>query len=291
MTGPVRVGLVGAGPWAGMVHAPMLAAGPHTELVGVWARRPEAAAALAAAHGTRAFDTPAALYDACDAVAFCVPPDVQSTMALDAARAGKALLLEKPIALDLASAERLADAVREAGVPSLVLFTARYAAPVRTFLAEVAGREIVGGRAHFLSGAFLGGPFATPWRLEHGPLLDLGPHVLDLLDAAVGRVVRVRAHGDASRWVGLLIDHESGAVSEVSLTGWSGATPSSGIELHTAHGVHALDLTAGLSAEVFATVAAELAHTVRTGDPHALDVHRGLHVHRLIDQALTDLGS
>src|SRR5258707_404244 len=41
MTEPVSVGLVGAGPWASMVHAPVLAASPHTRLAGVWARRPE----------------------------------------------------------------------------------------------------------------------------------------------------------------------------------------------------------------------------------------------------------
>ncbi|MDQ1396460.1 MAG: hypothetical protein QOG64_1719, partial [Acidimicrobiaceae bacterium] len=44
MTGALAVGLVGAGPWATMVHAPVLSAGPETLLAGVWARRPEAAA-------------------------------------------------------------------------------------------------------------------------------------------------------------------------------------------------------------------------------------------------------
>ncbi|MFE6133357.1 gfo/Idh/MocA family oxidoreductase, partial [Streptomyces sp. NPDC056437] len=38
---PVRVGLVGAGPWARAMHARMLAAGPETTLTAVWARRPE----------------------------------------------------------------------------------------------------------------------------------------------------------------------------------------------------------------------------------------------------------
>lgn len=40
---PVRVGLIGAGPWARDMHAPMLAAGPETVLTAVWARRPDAA--------------------------------------------------------------------------------------------------------------------------------------------------------------------------------------------------------------------------------------------------------
>lgn len=289
MTAPLRVGLVGAGPWAHMVHAPLLAAGPHTTLAGVWARRPEAATELAAAHGAPAFDRVEALYDACDAVAFAVPPDVQATMAAGAARAGKGLLLEKPLALDLDGAERLADAVGEAGVASLVVLTFRYAPVVRAFLDEVHGRTLVGGRGHFVHGAFLGGPFATPWRLEHGPLLDLGPHVLDLLDAAAGPIVGVRAHGDAQRWIGLLLDHESGVATEASLTGWAGSPMSTGVELYTAEGVHALDCTATEEQATFTTIAEELAHAVRTGEPHPVDVHRGLHVQRLLHAAQVDL--
>src|SRR4051794_30351396 len=77
MSEPVAVGLIGAGPWASMVHAPVLANSPHTRLAGVWARRPEAAAELAAKNKTVAFDSVDALLDACEAVACAVPPDVQ----------------------------------------------------------------------------------------------------------------------------------------------------------------------------------------------------------------------
>src|SRR5690348_7189167 len=101
---PVEVGLVGAGPWAATMHGPVLAAGPQTRLSAVWARRPDAAAELAARLGTHAAGSFEELLDRCEAVAFAVPPDVQSTLAPRAARAGKALLLEKPLALDLSAA-------------------------------------------------------------------------------------------------------------------------------------------------------------------------------------------
>ena len=130
---PVRVGLVGGGPWASMVHAPVLAAGPETVLAGVWARRSEQAEQLAARHGTTACASVEELFDRSDAVAFAVPPDVQAPLAVRAARAGKTLLLEKPIAGDLAGAEALAAAVDEAGVPSMVVLSWRYAAAVRDF--------------------------------------------------------------------------------------------------------------------------------------------------------------
>src|ERR1700754_3575338 len=110
---PVAVGLVGAGPWARMMHGPMLARGPHTRLAGVWARRPERAAGLGAPVFTRIEE----LFDHCEAVAFSVPPAVQADLAVLAARAGKALLLEKPLADSLDGSRRLAEAVAEAGVP------------------------------------------------------------------------------------------------------------------------------------------------------------------------------
>ena len=47
-------GLIGGGPWALRVHGPVLAAHPRARLAGVWTRRPEAAAEVAARFGARA---------------------------------------------------------------------------------------------------------------------------------------------------------------------------------------------------------------------------------------------
>jgi predicted dehydrogenase len=287
MSEPVAVGLVGAGPWAKLVHAPVFAAGPHTTLAGVWARRPDAAAELAARHGAPSFAVLEDLLDACEAVAFCVPPSVQAELALQAARAGKHLVLEKPIGGTLAEAETLTCVIDDEGVGSMVVLSWRYAASVRAFVDEArAATSRLGGRGMFVSGALLGGMFATPWRLERGPLLDLGPHVIDLLDACLGTVTRVRAHGDLRSWVGLLLDHEGGAVSEVSLCATCGLQPHrSGVELYTSDGSLDLDCATAVGPEAFATLAAELAEVVRTGTRHPLDVHRGLHLQRIIDDA------
>lgn len=71
----MRVGLVGAGPWAGMFTAPLIDGSLDLSLAGVWARRPEAASALAREHDTVPADSFEALLEGCDAVAFNVPPD------------------------------------------------------------------------------------------------------------------------------------------------------------------------------------------------------------------------
>jgi len=289
--GPLRVGVVGAGPWARLVHAPMLAHHPGTTLAGVWARRPDVATELAEAHGAPGFARLDELLDACDAVAFAVPPDVQAELGVVAARAGKALLLEKPIALDLDGAQRLADAVGAAGVGSQIVLTWRYTAAIRAFLTEVAASAPIGGRGQFVSGTALGGPFATPWRLEHGCLLDLGPHLVDLLDAALGPVVGVRAHGDSTRWLGLLLEHESGVVSEASLSMSSAVHPArAGVEVYTASGVLEVDAAEVAGPGTFVTVVDELIETAR-GAPHPLDVQRGLHLQRLLDRAGRDLAA
>jgi len=253
-------------------------------------RRPEAATELADRHGTEAVATFEELLDRCDAVAFAVPPDVQAPLAIDAARAGKHLLLEKPIAMDLSTAERLADAVHESGVRSLVVLSWRYAASVRAFLASGTDFAAFGGRGVFVSGALLGGMFATPWRLERGPLFDLGPHVIDLLDAALGRVVDVRAAANGIDWVELALQHEGGAVSSASLCATSALQPHrAGVELYARDGILEIDCTSAVGAEAFATLAEELATSILDDTPHALDVDRGLHLQRLIASAATQL--
>lgn len=290
MTEPVAVGLLGAGPWASLVHAPVLAAGPHTRLAGVWARRPEAAAELAAKHGTTGHDTVDALFDACEVVACCVPPSVQAELAVRAAAAGKHLLLEKPIAGDLDGATRLADAIGAAGVGSMIVLSWRYAASVRTFVEQARAFAPFGGRGAFVSGALLGGMFATPWRLERGPLLDLGPHVVDLLDASLGTVTEVRAHGDLLGWVGLLLEHEGGAVSEASLCATSALQPHrSGVELYSPTGVLEIDCASAVGPAAFSTLTEELAAMVRTGNAHPLDVQHGLHLQRILAEAEAQL--
>lgn len=285
MSEVARVGLVGAGPWAQMAHAPMVASTPGLALDSVWARRPEAAEALADRHGARACRSTDELFERCDAVAFAVPPAVQAEMGVAAARAGCTLLLEKPIAGDLAGAEALAEAVGAAGVGSLVVLSWRYAAPVRSFLVETDAFDAFGGTGWFLSGSMLAGPFRTPWRLDRGPLLDLGPHVVDLLDAALGPVATVRASGDLARFVALQLEHATGVVSQVTLSATTAIDPSrSGVSLFGPAGVAEVDTGASVGPEAFATLGRELVEVIG-GRPHPLDVRRGLHLQHIVDQA------
>ncbi|MEV0587944.1 Gfo/Idh/MocA family oxidoreductase [Nonomuraea sp. NPDC050310] len=276
---PISVGLIGAGPWAEDAHAPMLKAGPHTRLAGVWARRPEAAARL----GAPVFERLDELFEHCEAVAFCVPPGVQAELAVRAARAGKALLLEKPLADTLDNAVRLAEVIGETGVPSQMMLTLRYAAPTREFLKQAGAVRPFGGNALVVGGLLRhGGAYATPWRLQRGVLLDVAPHSLDLMDAALGTITGVRARGNTLGWTGLLLEHEGGALSEMSLTmaagTWTSRYAVFGAEGSAEFGGYDGD-------DPLDVIAAEFAETVRRGGGHPLDAQHGLHLQRIIDDA------
>jgi len=270
----------------------MLAAGPETQLAGVWSRTDASATALATEFGVPTFATYDEMLEECDAIAIAVPPDVQPDLAVRAARWGKPLLLEKPLALDVAGAAQIAEAVADAGVGSVMVLTYRFAPKVREFLAHAQSLAATGGRACFLSGAFLGGPFAgSGWRVEHGALLDVGPHILDLVDAALGPIVGIRAHGDRHGWIGLLADHEGGAVSEVSISCTAAITPSrTEVEIFSREGSFTVDGRSDSRDVVFANLRADFAAAVRSDGPHPCDAARGLHLQRVLamaDAALT----
>jgi predicted dehydrogenase len=214
----LRFGLIGTGFWAATVHAPGLAAHPGTELVGVWGRDPAKCATLAAQYAAQPFSDVDELIGAVDAVAFAVAPDIQSALAVRAAQAGRALLLEKPLALTGEAADRLVEAVR---APTVVFFTARFDPTVSAwFETELQGSEWEGGSAVFLSSIFVpGNPFGlSPWRRDQGALWDVGPHALAWLLPTLGpaeQVEAVRGRGDE---VHLALRHATGAASSVTLS-------------------------------------------------------------------------
>jgi predicted dehydrogenase len=288
----VRVGLIGGGPWARDVHAPGLAAHPDVEFAGLWTRRPAAAAELARAHGVTPFDDVAALIEAVDAVAFSVPPEVQAELALDAGRAGRHLILEKPVAESVATAERLVGVVDESGLATIVMLTMRFTPETRDWLANaVATGGWAGGSVRWLSGALLGGPYSdSPWRHAAGSITDIGPHSIDLLDAALGEVTEVAAatYSEPDTWQ-VLLAHDSGVVSTMSLSMKLPIDPSIvEIDVYGRSGRSQLIPRQTPTGDSYATLLDEFAAMVRSGaTTHPCDVRRGLHLQRLVEKART----
>ncbi|MFC4333328.1 Gfo/Idh/MocA family protein [Streptomyces andamanensis] len=288
----MRIGLLGTGPWAQMVHAPALGGHDGLEFAGVWGRRPAAAEELAERHGTRAYADADALLADVDAVAVALPPDVQAELAVRAARAGCHLLLDKPLAPTVEQARAVVGAAERAQVASVVFFTTRFQSAPQAWIAEQAERGgWFTGRAQWL-GALFGGaedsPFAaSPWRREKGALWDVGPHALSVLLPVLGDVRRVTAAapgpGDT---VHVVLDHAGGASSTLTLSlSAPPAAAGTAVEVRGTAGAAVLPEGTEEAVVAFARAADALTEAARTGRPHPCDAAFGLRVTEILAEA------
>lgn len=285
---PLRFGLAGTGYWARIVHAPALASTPGIAFSAVWGRNPLAAGAIADTYQATAHSDFGTFLADVDAIAFCVPPDVQSALARRAANAGRHLLLEKPIGISADGAEALAQAVSDAQVASVVFFTARFEPEVRTWLADVATKSWSGGQATWLGSALAkSSPFDTPWRREKGGLWDLGPHAVSLLWASLGPVVDVTADAGLADITHLVLHHGNGATSSVTVT-LSGPPETDGLDLFLwgEPGRSAAPVQPTDPVQALRVALSELAHNARSGQlEHPCDVRFGYEVTRVLAAA------
>jgi predicted dehydrogenase len=288
-TQPLRFGLAGTGYWARVTHAPALAATEGVELTAVWGRNPQAAADLAAGYQATPHHDVSTFLAGVDAVSFAVPPDVQATIATQAARAGKHLLLEKPVALTEAAADGLVEAVEQAGVASVVFFTQRFQPDVRAWLAEVEGRGgWAGGVSAWLGSALReSNPFNTPWRQDQGGLWDIGPHIVSLLWASLGPVTSVTADTGPADVTHLVLHHQGGATSTTTVT-LSAPESAAGMEAYVWGESGRLVAPGGSIDRVAAlcTALRELAANARAGQTrHPCDARFGRDVGRVLAEA------
>ncbi|MFD8787020.1 Gfo/Idh/MocA family protein [Kitasatospora sp. NPDC059599] len=287
----MRIGLLGTGPWAERVHAPVLADHPGVEFAGVWGRRPEAAEALGAAHGVPGYADLDRLLADVDAVSVALPPSVQPGLAVRAAEAGCHLLLDKPVALTVPDARAVAEAVREHAVASVVFFTVRFGSPQIPWLDEQAARGgWYTGRSDWLGSVFAPGsssPYAaSPWRLEKGSLWDVGPHAVSVLLPVLGDVTQVTAVAGPLDAVHLVLRHAGGASSTLALSLTAPvAAGGTGMELRGEHGVvHLPERGEGPLAALHRALDA-LRSAAATGEPHPCGADFGLRVVEILAAA------
>jgi predicted dehydrogenase len=284
----MRVGLVGTSQWARTVHGASANAHPSVELVGVWGRDRDKAASAASDLGTAAAASFEVLLDSVDAVVFSVPPSVQVPLAIQAAAAGKHLLLEKPLSLDVAAGRELVTAA--AGVRTAVFFTRVWAPRSAEWLdglRATGGWEC--GRAAMvgaLSPEFLA---ESPWRATKGALWDVGPHALSVLERVLGPVSSIQATSGVRDLVHLVLRHESGATSTADLTLTAPAEAVHGdLSFWGSHGRSEPLPVLGLPDALEAGQAA-LSSLIEPAAGMGLDAAYGLHVTELLSQAEAQL--
>jgi predicted dehydrogenase len=288
----VRFAVLGTGFWARTVHAASLAGHPDAELVGIWGRDPAKAREAAAEFDVRGTDDLDALLADVDAVSISLPPDVQAPLAERAAALGKHLLLEKPVALSVAAADRVVAAAGSAGVASVVFFTNRFRTATSTWLEQAARTTLTGGSVTWL-GSLAGTPFdASPWRHEHGALWDVGPHALSLLVPALGPVTAVQAGAGLGDLVHLVLTHAQERTSTVTVS--STAAPlSAGIEswVHGDAGRLVLLPESDTATDAHRVAVTELQAAALTGGAHPCDAAFGRDVVRVLEAAQRSLST
>jgi UDP-N-acetyl-2-amino-2-deoxyglucuronate dehydrogenase len=194
-------GIVGTGVIA-KTHAQAIAALPNAHLAAVTDVRPDVARAFAEAHGCAAEPDLAVLLarEDVEVVAVCVPSGLHAEVGVQAAAAGKHLVVEKPIEVTLAAADNLIKAADAAGVTLTVISQHRFDAglvELRRLLDDGALGDLVLGEARTKWYRTQDYYDSAAWRgtraFDGGALLNQGVHYVDLLRWCMGPVAEVTA--------------------------------------------------------------------------------------------------
>jgi predicted dehydrogenase len=165
-----------------------------------------------------------------EVISVCAPPDERAGRIIEALRAGCHVLADKPMALDLAEAERIAAVARETGLVCMPAHHHRFGAAVQA-----------------AKGALASGRIGLPWNVQadflvdggdpcpQGELVNFGLYPVDVVLALTGQAVQ-RVHAlpgrDPGRSTLLLLDHEHGLTSTITVGRLPGTGAAPGMALH-----------------------------------------------------------
>ncbi|HET7615419.1 MAG TPA: Gfo/Idh/MocA family oxidoreductase [Bacillales bacterium] len=129
-----------------------------------------------------------------DLIDIVTPNNTHAEMAIAAAEAGKHVICEKPLAMSVEEAERMAEAVRKNGVVHMISHNYRFAPAVqyaKQLISEGRLGKIYHIRAQYLQDWIMDPSFPLVWRLRKevtgsGALGDIGAHIIDLARFLIG---------------------------------------------------------------------------------------------------------
>ncbi|MEU5876423.1 Gfo/Idh/MocA family oxidoreductase [Spirillospora sp. NPDC047279] len=163
-------------------------------------------------------------------VCVCAPADERADRIVEALQAGCHVLADKPMALELRDAERVAAVAAETGRVCMPAHHHRFGAAVQA-----------------ARGALAGGRVGLPWNVQadflvdggdpcpQGELVNFGLYPVDVVSSLTGQAVR-RVHALAGREPGrsavLLLDHEHGLTSTITVGRLHGTAGAPGMALH-----------------------------------------------------------
>ncbi|WP_120631592.1 inositol 2-dehydrogenase [Ruegeria sp. EL01] len=206
----LKVGLLGAGR-IGRVHAQAISAHPQSRLCAISDALPEAAANLADAHDSVARSSDEIIADPdIDAILIATPTDTHSDLIEAATRAGKAVLCEKPVDLDLQRAMACQANVAGQGQPVMIGFNRRFDPSFSAMKAAANAGEI--GKIEMLSiTSFDPAPPPVSYiKVSGGLFRDMMIHDFDMANYLMGDVPTVITAVGSS-----IVDPEIGDAGDV----------------------------------------------------------------------------
>lgn len=192
----IKLGVVGAGGIAGM-HLQSLSQVKNADVTAITDLDRDACVSRQKAFGIDrvADDIDGLLASDIEAVLVCTPTFTHCDIVTRAARAGKHIFCEKPMARTLAEADQMIEACDAAGVSLMIGFVRRFCPQWGAFKALVEEGRI--GRPVVWRMAFSSGGPASPWYLNRaqgaGPFLDGMVHNYDFCRYAFGEVADVQS--------------------------------------------------------------------------------------------------
>jgi predicted dehydrogenase len=257
-TGPTpslpRVSVIGAGAFAGSVLVPELARKKGVRLEAIVSARGVSAFHLAKRHGFARASTDAAevLVEPGDAVVICTRHDAHPAQAARALRAGKAVFVEKPLAIDRAGLREVVDAARASSHVLMVDFNRRFAPLARSMREHFTGRSqplVIHYRIN--AGSLPTDSWILDPRVGGGRVVGEGCHFVDFCQALVGSAIaRVQADsvmGASGAYrndeqVQLTLGFEDGSLASILYTsGGDPSLPKERVEAHCAGASAVLD--------------------------------------------------
>lgn len=288
--GTLRIGIIGLG-GIGKVHAKALQEVDGLELVAYSGGTPDDGAELGWPEARQVGHGELPTLEGVDVVAICGPSNTHAAQALEAVRAGKHVVVEKPLALTVGEAVELTRLQRETGL-LVAMVAQRRLEPeyARTKALLVSGElgevRLASTAVHWVrdDAYYAGADWKRSMAAGGGSLMNQGVHNVDLLQWLAGPVESVTAQYatlghdmDAEDTVVATVQFASGALGTISI---STATPPglpAVLTLHTTKGAATLGQGA-VERWDFEGIEAPEAGAAASGAKAALDIGIAGHV-------------
>ena len=196
----LKIGIIGAGYIAG-VHAAVLARDERVQLTAIYDVAPKASELLAGSHNSTAVATPLAILERSDAVYITTPNTQHVSLAIAAIETGKHVFCEKPLATNVADAERVFEKSKESEGIFQVGHNRRFA-PVYATLKQMLSATHTPHSAHvkmnrgeLLKPEWTGDPEITGGFLYETPI-----HMFDMMRFLFGEVESLHAIGSTHEY-------------------------------------------------------------------------------------------